>query len=167
MSDPSPLRRSGCGCDSFRPGHNCHVIQARLANSDPESWFVSTATEVNGDEVVVAYDDGTTCRLWRHGGFDERMTLAASVLVCEAWSVTSVVDADLRVQLSVEVRAPSWRKNSLPEDRLHVATSGVVSNETGEGIDIVHARSRSRAPGRVNADTPARGGKRLGGSGGS
>jgi hypothetical protein len=140
MSDPSPLRRTGCGCASFRPGHNCHVIQARLANSDPESWFVATVTEVNGDDVLVAYDDGTTCRLRRHGGFHERVTLAATVLVCEPWSVISVVAGDVRVQLSVEVRTPSWRKNSLPEDRPHVAVSGVVSNATGEGIDLHHAR---------------------------
>jgi hypothetical protein len=112
------------------------VIQARLANSDPESWFVATVTEKNGDEVFIAYDDGTTCRLWRHGGFDEAVALGATILVCAAWSVMSVVDGDVRVQLSVEARTPSWRKNSLPEDRLHVAASGVVSNETGEGVDI-------------------------------
>jgi hypothetical protein len=141
ISDPSSLRRTGCGCHSYRPGHNCHVIQARLANSDPESWFVATVTEVNGDEAVVTYDDGTTCRLWRHGGFHDRVTLAATVLVCEAWSVMSVVDGNVRVQLSVEGRTPTWRKNSLPEDRPHVAASGVVSNETGEGVDIFHGGS--------------------------
>jgi hypothetical protein len=141
MSDPPPPRRAGCGCESFRPGHNCHVVQARLANSDPESWFVTTVTEANGDDVLVAYDDGTTCRLRRHGGFDARVALAATVLVCEAWSMMSVVDGDARIQLSVEVRTPSWRKHSLPEDRLHVAAPGVVSNETGEGVDILHGGS--------------------------
>jgi hypothetical protein len=142
MSDPSsPRRRTGCGCDSYRPGHNCHVVQARLANSDPASWFVATVTEVSGDEVVGTYDDGTACRLWRHGGFHARVTLAATVLVCEPWSVVSVADGDARVQLSVEVRTPSWRRNSLPEDRRHVAATGVVSNATGEGIDILHGGS--------------------------
>ena len=96
MADLSPPRRTGCGCESFRPGHNCHVTQARLANSDPESWFVATVTEANGDEVVIAYDDGTTCRLWRHGGFDRRAALGARVLTCEVWSVMSVVDGAAR-----------------------------------------------------------------------
>ena len=84
-------------------------------------------------------------------GFDRRAALGARVLTCEVWSVMSVVDGAARVQLSVEVRAPSWRKNTLPEDRLHVAASGVVSNETGEGIDIVNGGSKSRAHGTGSA----------------
>ena len=71
---------SGCGCGAGFPGHNCHVIQATRANSDPMSWFSATVTALEQEEATVEYDDGSTCRLWRHGGFDERVTVGTSLL---------------------------------------------------------------------------------------
>lgn len=73
----------GCGCDSYGLGHQCHVIQVTQANSDPTSWFPGTVTALEQDQATVEYDDGSTCRLWRHRGFDERVTVATVLLVCE------------------------------------------------------------------------------------
>ena len=130
--------RPGCGCEAGFPGHNCHVIQARQANSDPESWFSATVTALEQEEATVEYDDGSTCRLWRHGGFDERVSVGTVLLACECWSLVSVVGSDWRDQLSVEVRDPSWREAGLPEDRPRPWCAGIVSNVTGEGVDILH-----------------------------
>ena len=129
---------SGCGCGAGFPGHNCHVIQATRANSDPTSWFSATVTALEQEEATVEYDDGSTCRLWRHGGFDERVSVGTVLLTCEHWSLVSVVGSDGWDQLSVEVRDPSWRKAGLPEDRPRPWSPGIVNNANGEGADILH-----------------------------
>jgi hypothetical protein len=127
-----------CGCRTYFPGHNCHVVQATRANSDPTSWFAARVTALEQEEATVKYDDGSTCRLWRHGGFDERVAVGAALLTCEPWSLISVLGSDGRDQLSVEVRNPSWRKAGLPEDRPRRWSPGIVNNATGEGVDILH-----------------------------
>ena len=134
---------SGCGCKSYAPGHNCHVIQATKANSDPMSWFPVTVTALEPEEVTLQYEDGSTCRLWRHGGFDSRVAVGTALLACETWSLLSVVGEGGRYQLSVEVRDPSWHRDGLPEDRPQPYMAGVVSNETGEGVDILHGQGSS------------------------
>jgi hypothetical protein len=128
----------GCGCRSYRPGHHCHVIQATRANSDPTAWFSGTVTAVEQDEAAVEYEDGSTCRLWRHGGFGTRVTVGMPLLVCECWSLVSVAGRDGRDQLSVEIREPTWRQHGLPEDRPRPWRAGVVGIDTGEGVDILH-----------------------------
>ena len=128
----------GCGCRAYAPGHNCHVIQATRANSDPGSWFPATVTALEHAEATVEYDDGSTCRLWRHGGFDERVAVGIALLACECWSLVSVAGGDGRDQLSVAVRDPSWRERGLPEDRPRPWRAGIVSNATGEGVDVLH-----------------------------
>jgi hypothetical protein len=125
----------GCGCRSYAAGHNCHVIQATRANSDPTSWFPGTVTALEQDEATVEYHDGSTCRLWRHDGFEVPMAVGTAVLACERWSLLSITGSDGRDQLSVEVRDPTWRRHELPEDRARPWRAGIVSNETGEGID--------------------------------
>lgn len=129
---------SGCGCGAGFPGHNCHVIQATRANSDPTSWFSATVTALEQEEATVEYDDGSTCRLWRHGGFDERAAVGTALLACECWSLVSVAAGNGRDQLSVAVRDPTWRRDQLPEERPRAWRAGIVSNVTGEGIDILH-----------------------------
>ena len=141
MSDSSTQSRSGCGCASFRPGHNTHSIQAHQANSDPTSWFEGTVAEVTGEEISVRYDDGTACRLWHHGGFGNRLNLADRVVVCERWSLISLQGQGAGTQLSVEVRRQTWRKDDLPEDRPRVERTGIVGNETDEGIDLYHGNT--------------------------
>jgi hypothetical protein len=128
----------GCGCRAYHPGHSCHVIQATRANSDPTSWFRATVTVLNQEEVTVEYEDGSMCRLWRHGGFDERVTVGTALLVCERWLMVSIVGSDGRDQLSVAVRHPTWRKDGLPEDRSRKWVAGIVSIASGEGVDILH-----------------------------
>jgi hypothetical protein len=116
------------------------VIQATRANSDPTSWFSATVTALEQEEATVEYDDASTCRLWRHGGFDERVTVGTALLACERWSLVSVVGSDGQDQLSVEVRDPSWRQAGLPEDRPRPWSPGIVNNVTGEGVDILHGK---------------------------
>jgi hypothetical protein len=135
-----------CGCMSYAPGHNCHVIQAGKANSDPNSWFPATVTALAEEEVTLKYEDGSTCRLWRHGGFDNRVAVGTALLACESWRLLSVVGKDGWCQLSVEVRDPSWHESGLSEDRPRLHMSGVVSNETGEGVDILHDEGRLEIP---------------------
>jgi hypothetical protein len=139
MSDPSPLRRTGCGCASYRPGHNAHSIQAHQANSDPTSWFDGIVTEVVNEEASVRYDDDTVCGLWRHGGFGGRLQIGDRVAMSEAWSLLAIRGDGAVAQLSVGVRGETWRRDGLPEDRPHVERAGIVSNETGVGIDLYHA----------------------------
>jgi hypothetical protein len=129
---------SGCGCKSYGPGHNCHAIQATNANSDPTSWFAATVTALEQEEATLEYQDGSSCQIWRHGGFDDRVAIGTSLLACERWSLLSVVGKDDRYQLSVEVREPSRHRDKLPESRPRPHMVGIVSNETGEGIDILH-----------------------------
>jgi hypothetical protein len=131
---------------SYAPGHNCHVIQAGKANSDPNSWFPATVTALAEEEVTLKYEDGSTCRLWRHGGFDNRVAVGTALLACESWRLLSVVGKDGWCQLSVEVRDPSWHESGLSEDRPRLHMSGVVSNETGEGVDILHDEGRLEIP---------------------
>jgi hypothetical protein len=115
------------------------VIQATQVNSDPTSWFAAAVTALNGEEATVEYDDGSSCRLWRHGGFDERVTVGTAVLVSERWSLVSVVSSEGRDQLSVAVRHGTWRSDGLPDDRDRKWTAGIVNLATGEGVDILHA----------------------------
>ena len=96
-------------------------------------------TALEQEEVTLEYEDGSTCRLWRHGGFDDRVAVGTSLLACERWSLLSVAGKDGRYQLSIEVRESSWRRGGLPEDRPQPYMAGVVSNETGEGVDILHS----------------------------
>jgi hypothetical protein len=140
MSELSNQNRSGCGCASFRPGHNAHSIQAHQANSDPTSWFAGSVAEITGDEISVRYDDDTVCRLWRHGGVGGRLQIGDRVVVCEAWSLLALRRDGAGAQLSVEVRGQTWRKHGLPEGRPRVERTGIVSNETGEGIDLYHGK---------------------------
>lgn len=125
-----------CGCDSFKPGHNCHQIQVRLAGSDPYSWFDADVTSVARGLAVVRYQDGSSCELWRHGGFDERCAAGTHVTVSEQWGLISVPGVEHRALLSVEVREPSWRRDDLPEDRLQVPVAGIVDFGTGEAVDL-------------------------------
>jgi hypothetical protein len=128
----------GCGCRSYAPGHNCHLIQATRANSDPASWFPAAVTALEHEEATVEYDDGSRCRLWRHGGLDERVAVGTALLVSECWSLISLAARNGRDQLSVAVRDPTWRKDRLPDDRPRAWRAGIVSNATGEGVDILH-----------------------------
>ena len=127
----------GCGCRSYAPGHNCHVIQATRANSGPTSWFPATVTALEHEDATVEYDDGTTCRLWRHGGFDQRVHVGTALLVCECWSLVSLAASSGRDQLSVAVRDPRWRKSGLPEDRPRPWRASIVSNASGEWFEVL------------------------------
>jgi hypothetical protein len=135
---------AGCGCKSYRPGHNAHVIQATRANSDPTSWFAAKVTDLDAEEAIVEYDDGSSCRLWRHGGFDARVTVGTALLVAETWSLVSIDGTERGGQLSVEVRNHTWRKDRLPEDRDRTWRAGVVDLSTGEGVDIVHGEEKDQ-----------------------
>jgi hypothetical protein len=76
--------------------------------------------------------------LWRHAGFDGRFVVGDPILVCEGWSLISLEGQGAGTQLSVEVRRQTWRRSGLPEDRPRVERTGIVSNETGEGLDPYH-----------------------------
>jgi hypothetical protein len=127
-----------CGCDSYRPGHNCHQIQARLASSDPSSWFAATVIALDQDLTTVEYADRSTCVIWRHGGLNQRCTAGSHVFVTESWALISVPGAEHRSLLSIEVRECSWCESELPADRPRVAVAGIVDFSIGEGIDLVH-----------------------------
>jgi len=135
----SDVSRGRC-CDSYAPGHNCHVISTTHANSDPTAWFPATVTALEQDEATVEYEDGSNCRLWRHSGFDTRVIVGTAVLVCERWSLVSVPGSSGRDQLSVEIRNPTWRKNGLPEDRPRPWRAGIVNLATGEGVAVQRYR---------------------------
>jgi hypothetical protein len=136
MPESSTPSRSGCGCASFRPGHNAHSIQAHQANSDPTSWFDGLVIEVVDEEASVRYHDGTVCKLWRHAGFGGRVESGDRVFVCEAWSLVALRGGGAGTQLSVQVTGKTWRRDGLPEDRPRVERTGIVANESGEGLDL-------------------------------
>jgi hypothetical protein len=115
------------------------VIQATRANSDPTSWFAGTVTALDAEEATVDYDDGSTCRLWRHGGFGAGIAIGTALLVCECWSLVSTAGNEPRDQLSIVTRHSTWRKDRLPEDRERKWRAGVVDLASGEGVDIVRA----------------------------
>jgi hypothetical protein len=97
-------------------------------------------TALDGEGATVEYDDGSRCRLWRHGGFDERVTVGTALLACERWSLLSIAGSDARYQLSVDVRTPTWRSKDLPDDRKRKWTAGIVNLATGVGIDNLHRK---------------------------
>jgi hypothetical protein len=138
MSESTIPRGSGCGCASFRPGHNAHSIQAHQANSDPSSWFDGFVIQVVDEDASVRYHDGTVCKLWRHAGFGGRIEIGDRVVVCEAWSLLALRGDGVGTQLSVQVTSKSWRGDGLPEDRPYVERTGIVNNESGEGLDLYH-----------------------------
>jgi hypothetical protein len=125
----------GCGCRAYHPGHSCHVIQATRANSDPTPWFRATVTVLNQEEVTVEYEDGSMCRLWRHGGFDERVTVGTALLVCERWLMVSIVGSDGRDQLSA---TPLGVRTGCRRIEAGKWVAGIVSIASGEGVDILH-----------------------------
>ncbi|HEY5273691.1 MAG TPA: hypothetical protein VIJ34_10710 [Acidimicrobiales bacterium] len=60
------------------------------------------------------------------------------MFVCDTWSLVFLQGHGAGTQLSVEVRGETWRTGGLPEHRPRVERTGIVSNETGEGLDLFH-----------------------------
>jgi len=54
---------SGCGCESFGGGHNCHPIQVRRAKGDPTSWFLATVTRLQNEHATLQYEDRSACKV--------------------------------------------------------------------------------------------------------
>jgi hypothetical protein len=125
----------GCGDGLYRPGHNLHWIQTKKAGSDPLAWFPATVIDVEGEIATVRYDDdGSTCRLWRHGGFASRLRPGDRASVCERWHVLQLPATGGGTWVCIEaLDAAPKRTTGLPADRLQPFRAVPVDMSTGEG----------------------------------
>ena len=126
------------GCDDglYQAGHNLHWIQTNHAGSDPLSWFPATVLDVDDEIAIVRYDDdGSTCRLWRHGGYAGRLTAGDRVAVCERWHVLQLPPSGGGTWVCVKaLDRAAKRTTDLPDDRPQVSRPIVVDLATGERL---------------------------------
>ena len=126
----------GCGDGFYSPGHNLHWIQTKKAASDPLAWFPATVIAVDDEVATVRYDDdGSTCRLWRHGGYLGRLRPDDRVAVCERWHVLQLPSSGGGfVWVCVKALDRSAKRTTdLPEDRPQPFRAVPVDMSTGEG----------------------------------
>jgi hypothetical protein len=60
-------------CSLYKPGHRVHMIQANNGMRTPSTTYALLA--VDGNELVVADDDGLTARWWVHDTYFARVAL--------------------------------------------------------------------------------------------
>ncbi|KAE8764707.1 hypothetical protein [Georgenia thermotolerans] len=85
-ADPTPAPCIPGPCQSYRPGHSVHFIQARLAHRDTEGWADGIVCQARPDgTAVVDYLDGGSVTLWHHGDLTARAPQGSPVRVHERY----------------------------------------------------------------------------------
>lgn len=59
-----PLEHSTCAL--YTPGHQVHIIQAKLARDEPDGYHTGTVVSVEDDGWITVELGGETSRFWSH-----------------------------------------------------------------------------------------------------